>query len=592
MTAAKKTPRARTEARTAARKAAKVAKRAPVADRAPVGAWTQYAQDVVDGRIPAGQWVVKACQRHLNDLAGVMTAVRPDIYFDEEEADFVVAFIGLLSQSKGEWAGLSLHLEGWEQFIVGCVFGWKRADGTRRFRTVYIEIPRKNGKSTLLGAIGLVLLIADGEPGAEVYSAATKKDQARIVWGEAERMAKASGPLKRRLQIFKNSISDPKTGSKFEPLATDEDSLDGLNVHGGLVDELHAHKSRKVWDVLETATGSRRQPLMVAITTAGDNVLGVCFELHEYVIKILEGSAKDETFFGYIAGIDPGDEVYWDQERIWRKANPNFGVSVKPDNLEQLAKKARETPTAKAAFLRLRLNIWVQSKTPCIPMDAWLGKCSGPVDEDDLEGRRCYGGLDLASTTDIAAFAGVFPPLDQEEPWKVLLRMWAPKEKVAERAKRDRAPYEEWAAAGYLKLTEGATIDFRAIRREIQEFGDRYRIGEIGFDEWNAAELATELGEEDGFTMVKIRQSYRWMNEPMKKMLALVPAGEIRHGDNPLLNWMASNLVAKEDLDGNMRPVKTDPRKKIDGMTALIMGLGRAIANPEDSYTSTEVRVI
>ena len=544
----------------------------------PAGAWTQYALDVISGAIPASQLVVRACQRHLKDLDDVRLGNRRDIYFDEDEAQFVIDFIGLLSQSKGEWAGLPLRLEPWQQFIVGSIFGWKRADGLRRFRTFYIEVPRKNGKSTLIAAIGIVLLVADGEPGAEVYSAATKKDQAKIIWEEAVRMVKASPSLRKRLDCWKTNISDPKTHSKFEPLATEEDSLDGLNVHGGLVDELHAHKTRKVWDILETGTGARRQPLMGSITTAGDNHNGVCWELHEYSAKVVEGSAIDDTFFGYVAGIDTGDEANWDTEDVWRKANPNYGVSVKADNLEQLAKKARETPTAKAAFLRLRLNIWVQSQTPCIPMDDWLGKCAGLLPEAELFGRRCYGGLDLATTTDIAAFVGVFPPVEENEPYKLLCRFWVPKEKIQERARKDRVPYDEWVRCGWLKATDGEIIDFRTIRRDIIAFGDQFVLGEIGFDPWNATELATELGDEDGFQMVQMRQTYQHMTEPFKKLLALIPAAGIRHGDNPVLTWMASNLVSKMDPNEQIRPIKTDSKKKIDGMVALIMALARCPA--------------
>jgi phage terminase large subunit-like protein len=282
--------RARTERRQEERKTVKA--RRP---RLPV--FEQYAKDVVSGKIPACKWVIAACKRHQADLALAATQKNPAIWFDYEEASFVIEFIGLLPQSKGEWAGRPLELQPWQQFIVASIFGWKRADGTRRFRTVYIEVPRKNGKSTLLAAIALYLLVADGEPGAEIYSAATKKDQARIIFSEAERMVRQSPSLRKHITSFRDNLHIAGSASKFQPLATDEDSLDGLNIHGAIIDELHAHKTRGVWDVLETGTGSRRQPLLIAITTAGNNQNGICYEQHEFSIKDSREIARARRIF-------------------------------------------------------------------------------------------------------------------------------------------------------------------------------------------------------------------------------------------------------------------------------------------------------
>lgn len=542
--------------------------------------YQQYAEDVVSGRILACKALRQACERHIRDYGESLTKKNRGIWFDFEEANFQISLIELFPQSKGEWGGQPLKLEPWEQFIVANLFGWKRADGTRRYRTAYIEVPRKNGKSTLMAAIGIILLVADDEPGAEVYSAATKKDQARIVWSEAERMVKSSPSLKKIVTCFRDNLHIAGTASKFEPLATDEDSLDGLNIHGALVDELHAHKTRKVWDVIETATGARRQPLKIAITTAGDNQDGICYELRSYGIKLLEKALDDDSFFIFVATVDPEDLEHWDQEHVWRKANPNFGVSVKPDDMRELAKKARETPTAKNAFLRLRLNVWVNSSTPWMPMESW--NACGQLDywemAEQLKGRRCFGGLDLASTQDLAAFAALFPPLNDTEPWKALFKFWLPDNALLERATRDGVPYHVWKDQRYLTTTPGEIIDYRQIRRDIVKFGDDYVLGEIGFDPYNATELATELTEEDGFVMVQMKQTYQFMSEPMKKLMSLVVAGQFEHGGNPIAKWNASNTVAKSDHMENVRPIKQDRKKRIDGTVALIMANARAVA--------------
>jgi phage terminase large subunit-like protein len=576
--------RARTVRRKEERQAVKARKpKGPVYER--------YARDVVSGKIPACQWIIKSCERHLHDLAVSATQNNPKIWFDYEEADFVIEFIGLLPQSKGEWAGQLLVLQPWQQFIVASIFGWKRADGTRRFRTVYIEVPRKNGKSTLLAAIALYLLVADGEPGAEIYSAATKKDQARIIFSEAERMVRQSPSLRKYITSFRDNLHIPGTASKFQPLATDEDSLDGLNIHGAIIDELHAHKTRGVWDVLETGTGSRRQPLLIAITTAGNNQLGICYEQHEFSVKVLEKSVEHDGYFAYIATIDEEDLDKWMDPKVHRKANPNYGISIKPDDLQNLVLKAKNTPTAKLSFLMKRLNVWSATATPWMPMEEWnaCGEATVAQLEQELKGRRCYGGLDLGSTQDLTAFCAVFPPISEGEPWKALWKFWLPDHNLLERATHDGVPYHIWKDNGLLTTTQGEITDYRQVRRDIVAFGNEYVLGEIGFDPWNATELATALTDEDGFVMVQMRQTYLNMSEPMKKVMAQVQARQLEHGGNPIAKWNMANMVAKANHEDAIRPWKTNEKKKrTDGGVALIMGEARAFVGMKVPMHETE----
>jgi len=383
--------------------------------------YEQYVEDVLSGEQVACKWVRLACERHKRDLE---TAGERGVYFDHQAAQIAIAFFRILRHSKGEWAGRPLILEPWQQFVIASIFGWKREeDGIRRFRTSYLEVARKNGKTTMSAGVGLYMMEADDEPGAEVYSVATKRDQARLSHQEAKRMAQSSGAIRRRVNILRDNIHDVKTHSKFEPLGSDADTMDGLNVHGAIIDEVHAHKSRAAWDVIETATGSRRQPLMFAITTSGFDRHSLCYQLHEYTKKVLKGSEVDDSWFGVIYTID--DEDDWDDEAAWIKANPNLGVSKKLGDLQRKAKRAKAMPSALNAFLRKELDIWTQSETKWISWEHWSA-CGKAVDADGLAGRTCYGGLDLASTSDITAFVLVFPPQVEGDDYQVLCRFWLP----------------------------------------------------------------------------------------------------------------------------------------------------------------------
>jgi len=512
------------------------------------------------------------------------------IYFDEKAANRAVNFFQFLRHSKGEWAGQPFRLAPWqEDEIIRPLFGWRRRDGTRRFRTAYISVARKNGKSTLAAGIGLYLLTTDREPGAEVYSAATKRDQARIVHGEAVRMVKASPPLKKYIQLYRDNIFMPGTGSKYEPLGADADTCDGLNIHGAIVDEIHAHKTRAMWDILETGTGARRQPLQIAITTAGSNRNTICWELYDQAVKMLEAGRENDSLFAYIAEIEKDDD--WKDPVCWVKANPNLGVCVKLDGLLEQAEKAKDSPAFQNTFRRLRLNQWTEQSERYIDMGAWLA-CAGHVDPEELRGARCYGGLDLGSTRDLTALVLDFPVGDDGRKHKILAWFWLPKEGMAKRVKRDRVPYDVWVERGLIKLTEGNVTDYNVVRADIKAIRDRYRILELAYDPWHAREVATDL-QDDGLVMVEFRQGFKSMNEPTVAVLGLIVDHRIEHGSNPVLNWMAGNVAVKQDPTGSVKPDKSKSIERIDGIVALIMAHGRAALHKgaQSAYEAHGIRV-
>ncbi|HEX4381250.1 MAG TPA: terminase TerL endonuclease subunit [Candidatus Acidoferrum sp.] len=550
----------------------------------------QYARDVVAGRVVASHLVVLACKRHLADLD--RAAAGWLYYFNPGAGQHAIDFFAFLKHSKGEWAGQAFTLEPFQQFIIWALFGWRQvADGLRRFRGGYVELCRKNGKSTLAAGIGLYLFAADGEPGAEVYCAATKKDQARIVFLEAARMRSASPALRKRIDKFKDNMNLPGTASKFEPLGSDEDTLDGLNIHGSVVDELHAHKTRDLLDVLETATGSRRQPMSFKITTAGSDTQSVCWKEHEYSEKVLEGTVEDETVFAFIAGIDKDDD--WEDERVWPKANPNLGVSCKLDDLRRKANKAKQDPTYLNTYLRLHLGRWTSQTTRWMPADKWnecVGYSLAGIDAkvlrdrllEELRGRVCIGAIDLSSKIDLTAYMRLFLPTEDDPSFIAIPEFWMPEENVSKRVKEDRVPYDVWIREGFLRTTDGSVIDYEEIRRVILADRDVYEIKEITLDPWNATETATKL-KDAGFTVSEFRQGFASMSDPMKNLMVAVLSKKLKHLGNPVLRWMSSNVAAKQDEAGNIKPDKKESREKIDGIVALIMALGRASFVPNDT---------
>lgn len=543
----------------------------------------QYAHDILSGKIPACKWVKLACQRHFDDLKN---GGERGLWFDPAAGQKVIDFFRFTKHSKGEWAGQVFVLSPWQQFCTWVIFGWKKKDGTRRFRTAYIEVARKNGKSTWFAGIGNYLLVADGEAGAEVYNAATKRDQARIIHSEATRMIKSSPGLRKRVTIYRDNLCVESTNSKYEPLGADSDTMDGLNPHGCIIDELHAHKTRGVWDILDTATGSRRQPLQAAITTAGFDTHSVCYEQHEYVEKILERIVEDDTYFGIIYTIDgeekDGDTIIreeddWTAEETWSKANPNYGISVKPDDLKRKCKQAREMPAKQNAFKRLHLDIWTEAETLWLNMDKWK-ICNSPVDTEGLRGRRCYGGLDLSKSQDVSAWVMVFPPETEDDFYRVVCRFFIPQDNMEKRVKKNRVPYDVWVRQGFITATPGNVIDYDFILEQIDQDARAYDIEEIAFDRWGAANIIQKLQEKE-IEVIEFGQGFASMSAPALELERLVLGEKLAHGGNPVLTWMAKNVVARQDPAGNIKPDKEKSREKIDGIVALIMATGRAMRN-------------
>ena len=547
------------------------------------------ASALVEARV-AGKYERLCWERHERDLA---LASSPEghpkgYYFDAEKGNRVVEFIEKFCRHyEGELAGQLIVLEEWQRDIYRAVFGWLRRDGTRRYRTAYIEIPRKNGKSVKGSGTGLYLTVADDEGGAQVYSAATKKDQAKIVHDGATKMVKASPELRRFVRTFRNNISCERLGSKFEPLGADSSTLDGLNTHGLIEDETHAHTDRHVHDVLVTSMGARRQPLAWIITTAGVyDPESIGWELHERAVQVLEGVIDDDSFFAYIAAMDEGDD-YTDPE-VWAKANPNLGVSLKYDYMSEQCERARTTPSYLNTFLRYHLNRWTQQATRWIPTEKWSA-CDRIVDEAVLQGRECYGGLDLSRTTDLTAFVLAFPNPDRSI--DLLFRFWCPLERIVERAKADRVPFDAWQRDGWLTATEGNEVDYQTIRATIGDLAGRFKIREIAFDPWNATETAQRLGG-DGFQMVEMRQGFKTLSEPSKKFEAAVLDRRIGHltpkGPHPVMRWNVANVTVIEDAAENIKPTKPTEKSRIDGVIASVMAVGRAsLALPQTSIYAT-----
>ena len=546
----------------------------------------KYLDNVIRGKVVACRWVRLFCERHRRDLK---TGRKRGLYFDRHAAQHAIEFFGFLHHSKGRWAGQVIRLEPWEQAIIWVLFGWyRRKTRTRRFRSAYVEIARKNGKSTVASGLALYMLVGDGERGAEVYSAATKRDQAKITFDEAARMVRASPHLRQHITVHKDRLFlKYDTASKYEPVGRDSDTMDGLNVHCAIVDELHAHRTSETWDVLETGTGARLQPLMFGVTTAGFNQTSFCFDQRRYATKVLDDIVDDDSFFTVIYTLDEGDDE-WDESN-WIKANPNLGVSIELDDLREQAKKARELSSALSSFLTKRLNLWTRAAHQWIHPDKWKG-CGGAFDPAMLAGRACYAGLDMSNTIDITAWVLVFPPDEDDDRWYVLPRFWVPEAAMYERSRRDKVPYDAWCREGLIEAIPGEVIDDGYIYRKIDADAQTFDVKEVGFDRWGAAAVYLWFANR-GMTVVQIGQGYQSMSAPMKELERLIVGRKLAHGDHKVLTWMAYNLVSATDPAGNLKPDKKTSSEKIDGMVALIMGLDRATRhNPEAGRSVYEGR--
>jgi phage terminase large subunit-like protein len=542
---------------------------------------------VLSGKIVAGGLVRAACERHFRDIE---RADKKGLIWRPDIAKHAINFTQFCRHSKGEWAGQRIKLEPWQCFVHGSAFGWLRKDGLRRFRVVYEELGRKNGKSSVAATVALQCLVADGESGADVYSAATKKEQARIVFDEARRMVMRSEDLQQIVSVYRASLAVNQTLSSFQPLSSDDRTLDGLNPHAIIIDELHKHKNRAVLDVLDTAMGARRQPLMWIITTAGDdNPESVYAQEHTYAANVVAGNFEDDEWFVYIATLDAGDR--WDDQTVWAKANPNLGISVKLGDLQRQCRAAKNNPAKQMEFKRLRLNMRTASASQLITGVVWDANTLGPFDPEELRGRRCFAGLDLSSRVDLSAWVKLFPPVADGERWKVVARMWMPADTVEAKSDRDRVQYRRWINDGYIDPTPGNIIDHNEIQNAILEDARLYDIASIAFDPWNATQLAVTL-QGYGLTMTEFVQGIRSYTAPTKEFLAWLLAHKLDHGGNPVLRWMALNLRVQTDKNENTMPTKKISTGRIDGATALIMAIGRSMADDESGLASFLARPV
>lgn len=545
----------------------------------------QYAEDVVTGRVVAGKLEILACERQLKDLERPLSADWPWV-FDEAVARRPCEFIELLPHIKGKWARerRKISLEGWQCFELTTVYGWVHHETRlRRFLEVYEEVARKNAKSTKCAGVALYMLGADGEAGAEVYTAATTRDQARIVFNDAHAMASRETEMRAALglEVQQHRLVVPGTASKLEPLAAEGSTLDGLNVHCAVLDEVHAHKRRDVYDVLDTARGAREQSLLWLITTAGSDRSGIGYERRSYAVKVLQGVIRDDRVFALIFTIDDGDDAL--DPRVWRKANPNFGVSVLQDEFEAAARKAAQTPSAMANFLTKRLNVWVNADSAWMDMRAWDRCGDTSLTLENVQHLPCWIGLDLASKVDIAAKVRVFRDVDADR-WYVLGDYYLPERAVQESR---NSQYDGWHRRGLLHVTPGEVTDYDQIEDHILQDHSTLVVREVPFDPHNAVELVNHMNDA-GVPMVEMRPTVLNFSEAMKTLEALVLQGKLVHNGDPVLTWMVSNVVCHLDAKDNIYPRKERPENKIDGVVAMIMAIGRALAGAEDTSTISQ----
>ena len=505
--------------------------------------------------------------------------------FDEEKAKRTVDFINCLKHTKGKWRGQPFDLLPWQEAIIRDVFGTVKENGYRQYNTAYVEIPKKNGKSELAAGVALYMTCGDNEWGAEVYGCASDRQQASIVFDVAVDMVEQCPALKKRIKpvmSVKRLVYKP-TNSFYQVLSAEAYTKHGLNVHAVIFDELHSQPNRELFDVMTKGSGdARTQPLFFLITTAGTDRHSVCFEQHQKAEDILQGRKVDPTFYPVIYGAS--DDADWSSEDVWRKANPSLGHTIDIEKVRNAYLSAKDNPAEENIFRQLRLNQWVKQSTRWMQMEKW-DACGFPVDEREVLGRECYGGLDLSSSIDITAFVLVFPPRNDTEKYILLPYFWIPEENMRLRVRRDHVPYDVWEKQGFLHTTEGNVIHYGFIENFIDDLGKKFHIKEIAFDRWGAVQMVQNL-EGLGFTVVPFGQGFKDMSPPTKRLMELVLEKNIAHGGHPVLRWMMDNIFVRTDPAGNIKPDKEKSTEKIDGAVATIMGLDRAIRNGGNSTGS------
>lgn len=575
--------------------------------------WDYYVEGVLSGNIPACDFIKKACQRHLNDIA---RSTSPDgnfaYVFNPAKADRVIKFFSRLQLTKGlPYPGKKFKPELWQCFILAMLFGWvSKITGLRRFRKGHIMVPRKNGKSHLFAGIGLYGTIADNEMGSEVYSAATKKDQAKIIWEAAVEFRRHSGNLAQLVEKSVSSLFVRQSGSKFQPLSSDEDGLDGLNTHIGLVDEYQNHKTAVVYERIDTSTSSRDQPLLLSTGTAGTDPLSPCGLERNYAANVLTGDFNDDTYFSFLAEADEEDaKSNWDSVETWYKANPNLGISKKLEYMVIQCQAAKNEPAKLNAFLRLDLNIWTQQDYAWMPMDKWR-RCTGPVQlkyeeekvrvihytgsaankkeiEDAMlsQWRQPFAGLDLSERGDITSLVLLFPPSSIDPTWVVLTYHFVPDDCVEKRSKNDRVPYDLWIKEGRINKTPGVTVDYDFVKAEVLRLHSKLHFKGLAVDPHNALMLNNQLRGE-GVPVVEVQQGWKSLSDPTKELMAWVLGKKINHLNDPVLNWMAGNVAIKTDPQGNIVLDKSKARERIDGMAALVNAMHLALSQSYSVYSS------
>lgn len=529
-----------------------------------------------------------AVVRHYVDLRD---GAKRGLVFNPAKAWHIIEYIEkFFVHIKGPLAHQPILLDPWQKFWTAVLYGWRKTNGLRRFSRGYEEVARKNGKSTWKGPQGAYLFSMDGEIGAEVYAVATTRSQAMTVFKPAfdniKRWRRRSPGVARSFKVFDGLNQEKVTldSSVFQPLPANAENLDGLNPSAILFDELHAQKTRDVWDVMETALGARAQPLLSAITTSGFILDGICTELRSYLVSVLEGKRQDDAFFGYIYTLDAEDDPF--AEPNWIKANPALGHAKTLDYMRGMARKAAALPSARANFFTKDLNIWCGSPENWFDMTVWA-KGGKKFDPQQLLGRKCYGGLDLASTRDLTALSLVFPPDEDGGDWYVLVWHWCPQEKIDTQEADDAANYKAWQRQGWLTATEGNVTDYTPVIEKIREVCGLYDVTELGFDRWNALQISNELMDE-GIPLVEVPQNTGGMHPGSKKLEQLVYSHRLRHGNNPVLSYCAGNVALLFDSNGNFRPDKKKSKEngRIDGIVATVMALSRAVAgNTETTYS-------
>ncbi|MBR1636180.1 MAG: terminase large subunit [Lachnospiraceae bacterium] len=509
----------------------------------------------------------------------------PTSHYDKAKADRAVKFIENLCHTKGKWAGKRFWLLPWQEQLIRDIFGIVKPDGYRQFRTAFVEICKKVGKSELAAAVALYLLYADNEPSAEVYGAAADRQQASIVFDVARQMVEMSPALLKRSKLMtatKRIVNYGNSGY-YQVLSAEVGGKHGFSVSGLVFDEIHTQPNRQLYDVLTKGSSDARQnPLHFIITTAGTDRHSIAYELHTKAVDILEGRRVDPTFYPVVYGLK--DDEDWEDEANWYKVNPSLGYTVDIERLRDAYREAKQNPADEVTFKWLRLNMWVSSTVAWIP-DAIFMKGNEEIDLAALEGRDCYGGLDLSSTGDITALVLMFPPRDEDEKYILLPFFWVPEETIPQRVKAASVPYDIWERQGYLLSTEGNVIHYDFIEKFINDLAEKYHICEIAVDRWNATQMIQNL-EGDGFTMVPFGQGFASMSGPTKDFYRLLMEGQIIHGGHPVLRWMAGNVVVDTDPAGNIKVTKAKSKEKIDGIVAAIMALDRCIRNQTEPQGS------